>query len=76
MPEIDKSKGLGFTIHDKLRNIDIEFYRGLYSNGSFIASAYDKEIYLSSPLCKTSKQSLKEIARMKIWEVTGIYIKK
>ena len=57
---INKSKGLAFTVHG------IKFYRGLYSKGSYIALFQGKEIYLSSPLCKTSKLCLKDIARKKI----------
>jgi hypothetical protein len=66
---IDKSKGLAFTVNG------IDFYRGLYSKGSYIASFRGKEIYLSSPLCKTSKSCLKDIAKEKIWEITGVLLK-
>ena len=67
---IDKSKGKSFTING------IDFYKGLYSIGSHIASVDDKEIYLSGVLCRTSKKSLKDLARMKIWEITGVYLPK
>jgi len=70
MERINKSKGLAFTIKG------IEFYRGLYSKESYIAIFQGKEIYLSSPLCRSSKLCLEDIARRKIWEVTGVYIKK
>lgn len=66
---IDKSKGLAFTV------CGINFYKGLYSKGSYIALFQGEEIYLSSPLCKTSKLCLEDIARKKIWEITGVYIK-
>jgi len=62
MIHIDKSKGLAFTVDG------IDFYRGLYSSGSYIALVDNREVYLPSPACRTSKLSLEDLARMYIRE--------
>lgn len=68
--QIDKSRGKSFSVGN------IDFYHGLYSKYSHIALVENKEIYLSGPLCRTSKLDLKDLARRTIWEITGIYINK
>ena len=60
--DIDKSKGLSFFVDG------VDFYRGLYSTGSHIASVDGREIYLSGILCRSSSLSLKETARRQIRE--------
>lgn len=66
--ELDKSGGYAFTVNAPFLDGSVDFYRGLYSPGSYAAMYRDKLIYLSGILCRFSTRGREGYAKFKLFE--------